>query len=49
MSNVVSYGPHLEISRERITPGEYCRYRLGEIDLTKGHSLIWWRSFIRAE
>ena len=39
--SVVNHGPRLEIPRDRITPGEYRLYPLGEIDLTTDDSLIW--------
>ena len=38
---VVTHGPRLEIPRDRITPGEYRLYPLGEIDLTTDDSKIW--------
>ena len=38
---VVTHGPRLEIQRDRITPGEYRLYPLGEIDLTTDDSKIW--------
>ncbi len=39
--SVVNHGPRLEFSRDRIAPGEYRLYPLGEIDLTTDDSLIW--------
>lgn len=39
--SVVTHGPRLEIPRDRITPGEYRLYPLGEFDLTTDDSLIW--------
>jgi hypothetical protein len=39
--SVVSHGPRLELPRDRITPGKYRLYPLGEIDLTTDDSLIW--------
>jgi len=39
--SVVTHGPRLEFSRDRIAPGEYRLFPLGEIDLTTDDSLIW--------
>ena len=41
MPKVVTHGPRLEIPHDRITPGEYRLYPLGEIDLTTDDSKIW--------
>ena len=39
--SVVTHGPRLELPRDRITPGQYRLYPLGEIDLATDDSLIW--------